>query len=297
MRLTARVPATSANLGPGFDCFGLALDLCNEVTLDTDAEPGVTWEGEGADELPTDGRDMITRAMRRVLLHAQEGIDDSLALPPFAFHGVNRIPLQSGLGSSAAAVVAGVALAIALLEVRELDTPSQIVSLAGDIEGHRDNVAAVVLGGFTIVGPGTIVRRDVLPGVRPVLLIPAGIRFPTQEARRILAETVPLGDAVHNIGAAATLVDALTVDPRQIYHAVSDRLHQRARLARMPEVREMFERMEHVPLPVCVSGAGPSLLAFETDVFPEAVVPDPPGEGWQVLRAPVRSTGVEVIRD
>jgi homoserine kinase len=296
VRLTARVPATSANLGPGFDCFGLALDLCNEVTIDTDAEPGVTWEGEGADELPTDGSDLITRSMRHVLVHVREGIDDALALPPVALHGVNRTPLQSGLGSSAAAVVTGVALAVALLQVRELDTPSQIASLAGHVEGHRDNVAAAVFGGFTIVGPGTIVRRDVLPGVRPVLVIPTGIRFPTQEARRILAETVPLADAVHNIGAAATLVDALTVDPSPIYHAVSDRLHQRARLARMPEVREMFERLEGVPLPVCVSGAGPSLLAFETDAFPDLVVPDP-GEGWRVLRAPVRSTGVEVIRD
>ena len=107
MRLTARVPATSANLGPGFDCFGLALDLCNEVTIDTEAEPGVTWEGEGADELPTDGTDMVSRAMRFAeakIAHAHgPGI---FTLPPFHLHGVNRIPLARGLGSSAAAAVA-----------------------------------------------------------------------------------------------------------------------------------------------------------------------------------------------
>lgn len=294
MRLTARVPATSANLGPGFDCFGLALNLCNEVTIDTDAEPRITWEGEGSDELPTDGSDRTSRAMMHVLHDAQESISGSLSLPGFGVHAVNRIPLQRGLGSSAAAVVAGVALALALLEWRELNTPLGIASLAGDIEGHRDNVTAAAFGGFTIWGPGSVVRRDVHPGVRPVLLIPTALRFSTEEARRVLPESVPLSDAVHNIGAAATLVDALTDDPRHIYAAVSDRLHQRVRLPLMPEVRDMFERLQHVPLPVCLSGAGPSLLVFETDAFPDLVVPDP-GEGWRVLRVPVRATGVEVL--
>jgi homoserine kinase len=294
VRLTARVPATSANLGPGFDCFGLALDLCNEVTVDTEAEPGVSWEGEGADELPTDGTDMVSRAMRHVLLDLRESTESASELPSFALHSVNRIPLQSGLGSSAAAVVAGVALATALLDWRELGTPLGIASLAGDIEGHRDNVTAAALGGFTIWGPGSVLRRDVHPGVRPVLLVPVGLRSSTDEARRILPASVPFADAVHNIGAAATLVDALTVDPRHIHAAVSDRLHQRTRLQLMPEVRVLFERLERVPLPVCVSGAGPSLLVFETDVFPDLVVPDP-GEGWRVLRLPVRATGVEIL--
>lgn len=295
MRLTARVPATSANLGPGFDCFGLALDLCNEVTIDTDAEPRVTWEGEGADELPTDGTDMVSRAMQRVHRDARESGRDALELPRFALHGVNRIPLQSGLGSSAAAVVAGVALAVTLLRWEELDSPPEIASLAGEIEGHKDNVAAAAFGGFTICGPGSVVRRDVHPGVRPVLLVPIGVRFPTEEARRVLPASVPLADAVHNIGAASTLVDALTVDPRHIYFAVSDRLHQRARLPLMPKARDMFERLARLSLPVCVSGAGPSLLVFETDVFPDRIVPDP-GEGWRVLRVPVRAHGVEVVQ-
>ncbi|HEX7464082.1 MAG TPA: homoserine kinase, partial [Actinomycetota bacterium] len=105
MRLTARVPATSANLGPGFDCFGLALDLCNEVTVDTEAEPGISWEGEGAEELPIDGSDMVSRAMRWVAEREGQRIG------PFHLHGVNRIPLERGLGSSAAAAVAGVAIA------------------------------------------------------------------------------------------------------------------------------------------------------------------------------------------
>jgi homoserine kinase len=108
MKFTVRVPATSANLGPGFDSFGLALQLYNEVTIDTDAEPGITWEGEGADELPTDGSDMVSRAMQFEEQLCMEGPDATgEPLPPFALHGVNRIPLERGLGSSSAAVVAG----------------------------------------------------------------------------------------------------------------------------------------------------------------------------------------------
>src|SRR5207244_13622163 len=107
VRLTLRVPATSANLGPGYDSFGIALDLCNEVTLESGADPGVTWEGEGADELPTDGTDMISRAMSFVAAHQAER---GLRLPPLRLHGKNAIPLERGLGSSSAAAVAGVML-------------------------------------------------------------------------------------------------------------------------------------------------------------------------------------------
>ncbi len=114
MKVTVRVPATSANLGPGFDCFGLALDLCNEVTIDTEAEPGVSWEGEGADELPTDGSDMVSRGIATTL-EQQVRHHPGAAIPSFGMHGVNRIPLERGLGSSSAAAVAGVAIAGVLL--------------------------------------------------------------------------------------------------------------------------------------------------------------------------------------
>ena len=111
MRVTVRVPATSANLGPGFDTFGLALDLCNEVTVDTAGPPGVTWEGEGADELPIDGSDLVSQTMASIASRMQ------MPLPPFALHGVNRIPLARGLGSSSAAAVAGVVLASRVLDL------------------------------------------------------------------------------------------------------------------------------------------------------------------------------------
>lgn len=291
MRLTARVPATSANLGPGFDCFGLALDLCNEVTVDTDAEPGVTWEGEGADELPTDGTDMISRSMRHVEALAVQTRPHPL--PSLHLHGVNRIPLASGLGSSSAAAVAGVALAYALLDLADgPHHPPTTFSVAAELEGHPDNAAAAVFGGFTIAMPGGEVRRlEPHPSLRPVLLVPQGVRLPTSDARRALPTTVPLADAVFNAGHAALMVEALTSDPSLLWVAMRDRLHQDARLALVPGVRAVFERLREASVPVCVSGSGPTLLAFERDGRP---VPEP-GEGWRVLHVPVRGTGVEIV--
>jgi homoserine kinase len=291
MRLTARVPATSANLGPGFDCFGLALDLCNEVTIDTDAEPGVTWEGEGADELPTDGTDMVSRAMRHVEEVAVE--TRSRRLPPMSLHGVNRIPLARGLGSSAAAAVAGIELAYRVLGVHDDDPETSARNafvLASQMEGHPDNAAAAALGGLTIVAGEEVERLEPHPGLRPVLLIPDR-RLSTRDARAVLPETVPREVAVFNIGHAALTLARLLRDPDHLRLAMRDRIHQDARLALFPDVREVFDRLQAGNVPVCVSGSGPSLLAFERDRYPVA----DPGDGWRVLRVPVRATGVEVF--
>jgi homoserine kinase len=291
MRLTARVPATSANLGPGFDCFGLALDLCNEVTMDTDAEPGVIWEGEGADELPTDGSDMVSRAITRAV-ESQRAIHPSASIGPFALHGVNRIPLERGLGSSAAAAVAGTALASSLLGPAGLaDDPQAIAVNAAELEGHFDNAAPAAFGGLTVIAEGFVRRLDVHERISPVLLIPEEVRLATAEARRALPETVPLDDAVFNVGHGALVVHALvTGDLDLLRVALRDRVHQAVRLALLPEVRDVFEELGR-SVAVCVSGSGPSLLAFERL---GADVPDP-GEGWRVLRVPVRATGVEIF--
>lgn len=291
MRLTVRVPATSANLGPGFDCFGLALDLCNEVTIDTEAEPGVSWEGEGADELPTDGSDLVSRAMAHVEDDAQQSFDEEIRLPPMRLHGINRIPMQRGLGSSSAAVLAGVALAETIIGFPESSGPLLWVSLALPLEGHPDNVTAAAFGGFTLASSSSVARLDPHPDIRPVVLVPERIRLATVEARRVLPATVPFADAVFNVQQAASMVHAMTIEPRHLWNAMTDRLHQDARLGLVPEVREVFDRLLRVPLPVCVSGAGPSLLTFDIEGYP---VPDL-GEGWHVLRLPVRATGVEVL--
>ena len=293
MRLTARVPATAANLGPGFDCLGLALDLCNEFTVDTEAEPGITWEGEGAGELPTDGSDMVSRAMRVAERRIAEAHGaGAFEVPALALHGTNRIPLDRGLGSSAAAAVAGVTLAYRLLDLDDLDAfATTALWLAAEIEGHPDNAAAAALGGLTIVAADDVERLDPHPGVRPILFVPDEIRLSTEDARRAIPETVTREDAVFNVGHAALTVARLLHDPDRLRLAMRDRLHQDARLALVPQARELYLVIEEAGLPVCVSGSGPTLLAFERD----GREPPDPGDGWRVLRVPVRATGVEIL--
>jgi homoserine kinase len=281
VRLTARVPATSANLGPGFDCFGLALDLWNEVTVDTEAELGVTWEGEGADELPTDGTDMVSRA----LAHAARA--GGAPLPSVALHGMNRVPLERGLGSSAAACVAGISLADRLLDLGL--EPEEVLELAVEMEGHPDNAAAVIAGGFTIAFGDGVIRLDPHPSLRPVALVP-DVRLPTAEARAALGDQIARADAVFNAAHAAATVVALTSEPALLTQTLDDRLHQDARLALVPTVQGVFRDLRAAGVPVCVSGAGPTLLVFELD---DVSVPDP-GEGWSVLRLAVAPAGVEV---
>ena len=283
MRVTVRVPATSANLGPGFDCFGLALELCNDVVIETDAEAGVGWIGEGADELPTDGTDLIRQAMRRAI--------GDRPLPPFHMRATNRVPLARGLGSSSAAVVAGVAAALAL--IGDDASPQRVFALAAEIEGHPDNAAPACFGGFTIaMGDGTVRRLDPHPDIQPVALVPRRLRLPTHEARAALPELVPRADAVFNVAHAALAVHALTRDPSLLAGALHDRLHEGARLDLVPEVRLVAEAVRAEGIAVCVSGAGPSLLAFP--LHPQQV-PDP-GEDWLVLPLAVRATGFELDR-
>jgi homoserine kinase len=283
VRLTATVPATSANLGPGFDCFGLALDLCNEVTLDTGAEPGVTWEGEGAVELPTDGGDLVSRAVAETAARFER------TPPPAAIHGHNRIPLERGLGSSAAAAVAGVALADVVLGLG-LDRTA-ILEVAAGLEGHPDNAAAAVFGGFTIVvDEGVVARFDPDPELRPALFVPSDLAISTEAARRVLPDAVPRADAVANAGHAALVAIALLHEPDLLPAAMRDRVHEDVRLGLVPEVREVFERVRGGGLAVCVSGSGPTLLAFERH---DVITPEP-GDGWRVVRVPVRAAGVDI---
>jgi homoserine kinase len=278
---TVRAPATSANLGPGFDCLGLALSLHNEVTADTEAAPGVSWEGEGAGELPTDGSDMTSRAIART---AEEF---GWALPSFALSGHNRVPLERGLGSSSAAIIAGVMLAAAL--AGETLGPETVLELATAIEGHPDNAVPCVLGGFTIAGERSI-RLEASSDLRPVALIPTGMRLPTSEARAALPDRVPMADAVFNLSHAALAVVAFTRDPSLLSEALGDRLHQDARLAMVPEVRAVFDDLKGAGVPVCVSGAGPTLMAFPAS----GEVPDP-GPAWAVLPLSVEADGASLL--
>ncbi len=291
MRITVRVPATSANLGPGFDCFGLALDLCNEVTVDTDAEPGVSWEGEGADELPTDGSDMVSRAIA-FALGQQLHFFPSAALPSFSLHGINRIPLERGLGSSSAAAVAGVALCRSLLgEAGGGDDPHTTFAYAAELEGHPDNAAPAAYGGLTVIAPGSYVHRfEPHRDLDPVVVLPDRLRLATGEARAALSDTVDRRDAVFNIGHAALAVMAFTREPDLLLVALHDRLHEDARGTLVPESAALLHDLRSRQIPACLSGAGPSLLAFQHEGHAIGELP----EGWRAIRPGVRSMGVEV---
>ena len=288
MRLTARVPATVANLGPGFDCFGLALALHNEVVIDTDAEPGVTIEGEGADELPRDESNLVLRTLRAAEKEAKD------ELPPFRLECTNRIPLERGLGSSAAAVVGGLLLANHLFDswIRS----DRLLEMAVELEGHADNVGAALGGGVTMTyqadGRWWLDRFEPPEEIRPVALIPESIRVQTDAARRALPNQVEFADATFNATRAAMLSLALTSRPHLLYRALEDRLHQDARLALAPPSRELFDRLRDARVPVCVAGSGPTILAFDTEEGGD--VPDP-GPGWRVLRPGIERRGAYVV--
>lgn len=286
MLLRAFVPASAANLGPGFDTLGLALDLSNEVVCDTEAEPGVEVVGRGAHELPTDSSNLVFQAMA----HLAREVSGSL--PPVRLRCENRIPLQRGLGSSSAARVAGLLLADRLLDSRL--GPNRLLELAVDLEGHPDNVAACLFGGLTIAYRSEdgwrAQRLDPHPDLRPVVLVPRGERLATENARRALPAEVPRADASFNLSRVALVVVALTRSPELLPEALQDRLHQDVRLDLAPDSRRVFERFRDLGTPVCVAGAGPALLAFEG---PGWEVPDP-GQGWRVHRVAPATAGADV---
>jgi homoserine kinase len=292
MRFSVRVPATSANVGPGFDAFGLALDLCNEVVVDAGAGASVSWDGEGADELPRDGSDLVSRTIATVADRMQ------LAVPPLALHGRNRIPLARGLGSSSAAIVAGIVIASKVLDLGiagDDADPYSVFALAAELEGHPDNVAATTYGGFVVALPDGFVRRfEPHPSLRPVVLVPP-FALPTDQARAALGPEVPRADAVFNAAHAALVPEAISRDPSLLAVALRDRLHEGARLALVPQAADVVEDLQRLHVPVCVSGAGPSLLAFELDGR-EAITPEvATWPGWTILRPGVRVRGFEVV--
>jgi homoserine kinase len=292
VRLEVRVPATVANLGPGFDCMALAVDLENTVVLDTDGPPGVAVEGEGADELPEDGSNLVVRTMVYVAGVAGRKV------PPFALHCSNRIPLERGLGSSASAVVAGLLLADELLQVGL--NRHRLLEIAVDLEGHADNVAAALTGRIALVylaaSGWRVETLEPAEGLRPVLLVPENERVSTQDARRVLATEVPRSDASFNTARAALLTLALTERPELLGDAMEDRLHQQARLRLAPASRALFADLRDAGVPVCVAGSGPSLLAFEEAVDGGSNRVPELGPGWRVLRVAIQPAGASIRR-
>jgi homoserine kinase len=280
-----RTPATSANLGPGFDTLGLALTLHDDLRARITGDSWtVSVTGEGAGELPTDESHLVVRAMLATF-------DELGARPPgVAVECVNRIPQARGLGSSSAAIVGGVQLARAL--VREQISDEDALRIAARLEGHPDNVAPCLLGGFTIAwteaAGSRAVRLDVAAGVQPTLFVPQE-RGLTATARAALPSAVPHADAAFNTGRAALLVHALTRDPALLFQATEDRLHQGYRAEAMPGTASLVASLRSVGVAAVVSGAGPTVLALSP-------VPADfrPGSAWRAESLGVDSGGALV---
>ncbi|MEY2694382.1 MAG: hypothetical protein RL142_730 [Actinomycetota bacterium] len=263
-KVSVKVPATSANLGPGFDTLGMALSFYDELEVEAVTGSGAVVEviGEGAGEVPTDSSNLVVRSIAYVFEKRGQ------ALPGLKLSAHNIIPHGRGMGSSGAAVVSGIMAAKGLLEGLEEFTPQDLLQLATDLEGHPDNVAPALFGGLTIAwedakGPHhkkLIVHR----GVSPLELVP-NFKMSTATARALQPETVPHEDAVFNVSRSALLVAALTQSPELLMAATEDRLHQDYRSEAMPEAGKVIELMREHGHAAVVSGAGPSVLVLASD--------------------------------
>ncbi|MFC4856725.1 homoserine kinase [Actinophytocola glycyrrhizae] len=281
-----RVPASTANLGPGFDALGMALCLHDtvEVTV-TGAAVRVEVTGEGAGAVPTDEKHLVARALRA-------GADAlGVALPGVLLRCHNAIPHARGLGSSAAAIVAGVAAAYALAG-KELD--EHALQVAAEFEGHADNAAASLYGGLVLAWSEGVryraVRLEPHPGLAPVVLVPDTLSA-TSVTRGLLPGNVPHTDAAFTVGRCALAVHALTARPDLLLPATEDRLHQDYRESAWPETMRMVRELRENGVAATVSGAGPTVLALPSGgSLPSRV----DTAGFTVRALPVDRTGVVV---
>lgn len=261
--IRVRVPGTSANCGPGFDTIGIACTIYNELELKLKQKPGLNIEisGEGAANIPRDARNIVWRSIQHLLRKAhkdKEYLGADIIMK-------NEVPLSRGLGSSAAAIVAG--LKAANILVGNLFSRREILQMATDIEGHPDNVAPAIFGGFTIT-----VMHDRHPECfsfipkLPLKLVVAVPEFPlsTRMARSVLPEQVPLKDAIFNVSRASLLVASLCRgNTHFLQHAFEDALHQPYRAKLIPGMYDVIKAAKGAgALGASMSGAGPCLIAF-----------------------------------
>ncbi|CAN5314502.1 homoserine kinase [soil metagenome] len=293
------VPATSANLGPGFDALGLALDLRDHLEAEVRAEGLlIEIEGAGSSSVPRDASHLVVRAM-------QVGFDAlGERAPGLRLSCRNVIPHARGLGSSSAAIVGGLALARGLtVEGSDRMDDDRLFRLAAELEGHPDNVAPACFGGFVISGRDEpdaggdfyAVGSPVDEAIAAVVLIPP-VGVETKVARGLLPTEVPHADAAANSGRAALLVAALSGRPDLLLRATRDYLHQEFRRPAMPETLDLVDALRAAGIAAIVSGAGPTVLAFTGGPASEAtatVLASCPA-GWQATHLAVDRRGVEV---
>jgi homoserine kinase len=296
--VSVKVPATTANLGPGLDTLGLALALYDELEVSVRDEPGAFVEvhGVGAGEVPTDESNLVARSIAHTFAaYGQE-------LPGLNLVAHNVIPHGRGLGSSGAAIVSGVMAARGLLEGIVEMTADGLLAVATELEGHPDNVAPALFGGLTIAwttpeGPSAkklIVHR----GVSPLVCVPAST-MSTALARSLAPVSVPHEDAIFNVSRSALLVAALTQSPELLLAATEDRLHQSYRAAAMLETDALIRVLRSHGLAAVVSGAGPSVLVLASDptqrLLAAELVEQNTTTPWQTLMLAVDFKGATVV--
>lgn len=262
-KVTVRVPGTSANCGPGFDCLGLAATIYNDLELTLLEENNLIVEakGDGAETIPADEKNIVWKAAKMIL----ERSGNAEKFKGAILRMENHIPMSRGLGSSAAAIVAGLTAANEI--VGKPFNRKEILKFATEIEGHPDNVAPAIYGGFTIstVDRGQVQTFSFLPKIRLKLIV-AVPDFPlsTRIARQVLPKTIPMKDAVFNIGRASMLIAALINGKEKfLATAFDDAIHQPYRTKLVPGMQEVFQAAKQAgALGVALSGAGPCLIAF-----------------------------------
>ncbi|PJJ72738.1 homoserine kinase [Diaminobutyricimonas aerilata] len=293
-----KVPATSANLGPGFDTLGLAVALYDELEVTVREQPGATVDvrGVGEGEVPTDESNLVVRSIGHAFARA------GVPMPGLDLVAHNSIPHGRGMGSSGAAIVAGIMAAKGLLEgIVELDA-QDVLTLATDLEGHPDNVAPAIFGGLTIAwmtpdGPQHK-KLTVHRGVSPLILVPEAT-MSTKLARSLQPASVPHEDAIFNVSRSALLIAALIQSPELLHAATEDKLHQSYRASAMPETDRLITVLRANGLAAVVSGAGPSILVLGSSPAERqvaaALVDANADTAWQALMLAVDFKGATVV--
>lgn len=286
-----RVPATSANLGPGFDAFGIALPIWDDVHVEAIAGPTrVEVTGHGQGNLPTGDDHLILRALRVAL----DFVDAPQA--GFLLRCHNEIPHGRGMGSSAAATVAGLMLARGLISDQNALNDEVLLTLATEFEGHPDNAAPALLGGATIayMRDGQSHAAKIPVNTVPVTILIPEFELATSHSRGALPPKVPHADAAFNSARTGLLALALSGQPQLLWEATEDRLHQEYRASVMPQTHELLRQLREHGHAATVSGAGPSLLVLGdfSGTAPEIV-----GEGWRIVHTHISPEGAHLMAD
>ena len=296
-RVIVKVPATSANLGPGFDTLGMALSYYDELEVEavdtTDSVVEVIGEGHG--DVPTGDDNLVVKAIAYTFAHYRQ------PMPGLRLRAKNSIPHGRGMGSSGAAVVSGIMAAKGLLDGLVEMSSNELLQIATELEGHPDNVAPAIFGGLTIAwqdetGPKHK-KLFVHRGVSPLVLVPKN-KMSTELARSLQPDSVPHDDAVFNVSRSALLIAALTQSPELLLAATEDRLHQNYRASAMPETDAVITALRAAGHAAVVSGAGPSVLVLASDPAQRLAAAKLAAEKfpqWQPLMLAVDFKGATVI--